>query len=78
MSYEEDREPASLSTTAQNWVEAFALCVISGLMWQRSRVIGPLLQEDYAPAIRGGVPYSKRESVSSPADSPRWTSCAAT
>ncbi|WP_369386223.1 immunity 49 family protein [Streptomyces sp. CG1] len=66
--YEEDREPASLSTTAQTWVEAFAPCVISGLVWQRSRVIGPLLREDYAPAIRDGVPYSKRESVSTPAD----------
>ncbi|MEU6184016.1 immunity 49 family protein [Streptomyces coeruleorubidus] len=66
--YEEDREPACVSTTAQTWVEAFALCVISGLMWQRSRVIGPLLHEDYAPAIRDQVPYSKRESVSTAAD----------
>lgn len=35
---------------------------------RRNRVIGPLLREDYAPAIRDGVPYSKRESVSDPAD----------
>ncbi|THA47848.1 Imm49 family immunity protein [Streptomyces sp. A1136] len=31
-------------------------------------MIGPLLREDYAAAIRDGVPYSKRESVSDPAD----------
>jgi hypothetical protein len=66
--YEEAWEPASPATTAQTWVQAFALCVISGLVWERSRVIGPLLREDYAPAIRDGVPYSKRESVSTAAD----------
>ncbi|MFF3505522.1 hypothetical protein [Streptomyces sp. NPDC003247] len=66
--YEEEREPVSLSTTARTWVEAFALCVVSGLVWQRDRVIGPLLHEDYAPAIRDRVPYSKREPVSAPAD----------
>ncbi|WP_307061142.1 hypothetical protein [Streptomyces sp. B3I8] len=37
-------------------------------MWEHSRVIGPLLSEDYAPAIRDGVPDSKRESVSTAAD----------
>ncbi|MDX3540320.1 Imm49 family immunity protein [Streptomyces sp. MB09-01] len=68
MDYEETWEPASPATTAQTWVRAFALCVISGLAWERSRVIGPLLREDYAPAIRDGVPYSTRESVSAPAD----------
>ncbi|WP_189809921.1 hypothetical protein, partial [Streptomyces toxytricini] len=68
MHYDETWEPASPATTAQTWVKAFALCVISGLVWERSRVIGPLLREDYAPAIRDGVPYSKRESVSTPAD----------
>ncbi|WP_331724203.1 immunity 49 family protein (plasmid) [Streptomyces longwoodensis] len=66
--YEEAWEPASPATTAQTWVQSFALCVISGLVWERSRVIGPLLREDYAPAIRDGVPYSKRESVSTAAD----------
>lgn len=68
MHYEETWEPASPATTAQTWVRAFALCVISGLVWERSRVIGPMLHEDYAPAIHDGVPYSKRESVSTPAD----------
>ncbi|MFE9776420.1 immunity 49 family protein [Streptomyces sp. NPDC005931] len=66
--YEEQWEPALPQTTARTWTDAFAWSVISGLIWQRDRVIGPLLREDYAPAIRDGVPYSKRESVSTAAD----------
>ncbi|MFE5589789.1 immunity 49 family protein [Streptomyces sp. NPDC056549] len=54
--------------TARTWTEAFALCLISGLIRERRRVIGPLLREDYAPAIRSGVPYSRFDSVSEPAD----------
>ncbi|WP_073732424.1 Imm49 family immunity protein [Streptomyces sp. CB02414] len=68
MHNEETREPASPATTAQTWVNAFNLCLISGLVWERDRVIGPLLHEDYAPAIRDGVPHSMRESVSTRAD----------
>ncbi|MGW0208359.1 Imm49 family immunity protein [Streptomyces sp. NPDC003233] len=68
MHYEETWEPASPATTAHTWVQAFALCVISGLVWERDQVIGPLLHKNYAPAIRDGVPYSKRESVSTRAD----------
>ncbi|MEU8976567.1 immunity 49 family protein [Streptomyces monashensis] len=55
-------------TSARTWTDAFAWSVVSGLIWERNRVIGPLLREDYAPAIRDGVPYSRRESVSDPAD----------
>lgn len=66
--YRERCEPAVPATTARTWVQAFALCVASGLIWQRERVIGPLLHEDYAPAVRDGIPYSERESVSAPAD----------
>ncbi|MFI6039219.1 immunity 49 family protein [Streptomyces sp. NPDC051315] len=66
--YEEAWEPPQPMTTARTWTDAFAMAVISGLIWQRDRVIGPMLREDYAPAIRDGVPYSKRESVSDPAD----------
>ncbi|WSK25789.1 immunity 49 family protein (plasmid) [Streptomyces sp. NBC_01298] len=54
--------------TATHWVETFELCLISGLVWEWRRVIGPLLREDYAPAIRSGVPYSPFNSVSQPAD----------
>ncbi|WP_369143595.1 immunity 49 family protein [Streptomyces sp. R44] len=54
--------------TARTWVDTFVLCLISGLAWERRRVIGPLLREDYAPAIRSGVPYSRFDSVSEPAD----------
>jgi hypothetical protein len=66
--YEERWEPTHPGTTARTWIDAFAWSVISGLIWERHRMIGPLLREDYAPAIRDGVPYSKRESVSDPAD----------
>ncbi|MEV6676383.1 immunity 49 family protein [Streptomyces erythrochromogenes] len=54
--------------TATQWIETFELCLISGLVWEWRRVIGGLLREDYAPAIRDGVPYSTFESVSQPAD----------
>ncbi|WP_439680870.1 immunity 49 family protein [Embleya sp. MST-111070] len=54
--------------TASLWVETFELCLISGLLWEWRRVIGLLLREDHAPAIRDGVPYSKFDSVSHPAD----------
>lgn len=54
--------------TAQTWLDAFAMCVVSGLVWEWQRVIGLLLRGDYAPAIRDGVPYSKLNSTSDPAD----------
>ncbi|MFD6555113.1 hypothetical protein [Streptomyces sp. NPDC058398] len=66
--YEEGWELARPVTTARTWTDAFAWAAISGLIWDRDRVVGPLLREDYAPAIRDGVPHSKRESVSDPAD----------
>ncbi|MFD5589334.1 immunity 49 family protein [Streptomyces sp. NPDC127063] len=66
--YDEEWEPLQPATTARTWVTAFAWCVASGLVWEWERVIGLQLREDYAPAIRDGVPYSKRESISDPAD----------
>ncbi|WP_405594030.1 immunity 49 family protein [Streptomyces sp. NBC_01092] len=54
--------------TARTWLDAFALCVVSGAVWEWKRVIGLLLRGDYAPAIRDGVPYSKLTSASAPAD----------
>ncbi|AWW36087.1 immunity 49 family protein [Streptomyces cadmiisoli] len=53
--------------TTVTWVDAFALCVVSGLVREQQRVIGLLLRTDYAPAVRDGVPYSPLESRSSPA-----------
>ncbi|MFJ7049146.1 immunity 49 family protein [Streptomyces sp. NPDC101112] len=58
-----DRAP-----TARAWLDAFELCVVSGLVWEWRRVIGLLLRTDYASEIRKGVPYSPLESVSDPAD----------
>ncbi|MEV6963088.1 immunity 49 family protein [Streptomyces sp. NPDC051207] len=54
--------------TAQTWLDVFALCLVSGLVWDWQRVIGLLLRNDYAPAIRDGVPYSKLTATSDPAD----------
>ncbi|MCX4980175.1 immunity 49 family protein [Streptomyces sp. NBC_00572] len=66
--YDEELAGDHRVPTARTWIDAFALCLISGLAWERRRVIGPLLREDYAPAIREGVPYSVFDSVSEPAD----------
>ncbi|QDO03430.1 hypothetical protein FNV62_51225 [Streptomyces sp. RLB3-17] len=54
--------------TARWWCDTFAMCLVSGLVWERQRAIGLLLRSDYAPAIRDGVPYSKLNSTSDPAD----------
>lgn len=54
--------------TAETWLDAFAMCLVSGLVRDWQRVIGLLLRDDYAPAIREGVPYSKLNSTSDPAD----------
>jgi hypothetical protein len=49
-------------------VDAFALSVISGLVWEQTRMIGPLLKEDYPPMFHSGLPYSPLNSVSDPAE----------
>lgn len=54
--------------TARTWLDAFELCLLSGLVWDWQRVIGLLLRGDFAPAIRAGVPYSRFTPDSHPAD----------
>ncbi|POX56280.1 hypothetical protein C3489_06050 [Streptomyces sp. Ru71] len=54
--------------TARTWLDAFELCLVSGLVWDWQRVIGLLLRGDYGPAVRAGVPYSRFTPVSDPAD----------
>ncbi|MER7690512.1 Imm49 family immunity protein [Streptomyces sp. NPDC097610] len=54
--------------TAGTWVDTFALSVITGLIWEQERMIGPLLKEDYAPMFHSGLPYSPLNSVSDPAE----------
>ncbi|MEI7032516.1 immunity 49 family protein [Streptomyces pratensis] len=54
--------------SAATWLDAFATCLVSGLVWDWQRVIGLLLRSDYAPALHDGVPYTKPESVSHPVD----------
>ncbi|MCX4666542.1 immunity 49 family protein [Streptomyces sp. NBC_01381] len=55
------------ASTARDWLDAFALCVISGMVWEQDRVIGLLLRE-HASTIHDGVPHSKLESESDPAE----------
>lgn len=52
--------------TARTWTDAFATCLIGGLLDDQARMAGPMLEDDIAPQIREGVPYSKLESVSDP------------
>ncbi|CAM5276713.1 Imm49 family immunity protein [Streptomyces fimicarius] len=54
--------------SARTWLDAFAVCLVSGLVLDWQRVIGLLLRNDYAPAIHEGVPYSPLTSASDPAD----------
>jgi hypothetical protein len=54
--------------TARTWLDTFETCCVSGLVWDWERVIGLMLRSDYAPAIRDGVPYSRFDSTSDPAD----------
>ncbi|MFH9060342.1 immunity 49 family protein [Streptomyces coeruleorubidus] len=55
------------ASTARDWLDTFALGVISGVVRERDRVIGLLLR-DHASAIHEGVPYSKLESKSDPGE----------
>ncbi|MER6257059.1 Imm49 family immunity protein [Streptomyces sp. NPDC001584] len=54
--------------TARVWVDTFTLSVITGLLWEPARMIGPLLKTDYAPMFHAGLPYSSLSSVSEPAE----------
>jgi hypothetical protein len=57
-----------LAPTARTWLDAFALCLVSGLVWDWQRAIGLLLRDDYAPAIRDGAQHSKLTPTSDPTD----------
>ncbi|GAA2775776.1 hypothetical protein GCM10010521_62920 [Streptomyces rameus] len=57
-----------LAPASRTWLDAFALCLVSGLVWDWQRVIGLLLRDDYAPAVHDGRPHSKPTPASDPAD----------
>ncbi|MER0481409.1 immunity 49 family protein [Streptomyces sp. Edi2] len=57
-----------LAATARTWLDAFALSVISGMIWEKDLVIGLLLRGDYAPDIHNGLPHSKLQSASDPGE----------
>ncbi|MER7413168.1 MULTISPECIES: immunity 49 family protein [Streptomyces] len=56
------------AASAATWLNAFALAVVSGIIWERERGIGPMLREDYAPDIRNGLPASHLEPQSDPGE----------
>ncbi|GAB3952977.1 immunity 49 family protein [Streptomyces sparsus] len=62
------RDAVDLAPTAWTWVEAFRLCLVSGVLREWDRAIGLMLREEYAPAVRSGLPHSPLDSVSEPAD----------
>ncbi|MEV6731490.1 MULTISPECIES: immunity 49 family protein [unclassified Streptomyces] len=61
-------DPEGQAPTARTWIDTFETCTVSGLVWEWQKVIGLLLRNNYAPAIHDGVPYSKLNSTSDPAD----------
>ncbi|MCI4079039.1 immunity 49 family protein [Streptomyces sp. MMS21 TC-5] len=65
--YDEMRD-ATDTVTARTWVDAFNVCVASGLVWEWERVLGLLLREDYAPMLHKNLPHAERDSFSEPAD----------
>ncbi|MFD7136758.1 Imm49 family immunity protein [Streptomyces sp. NPDC059894] len=67
MDYDEMRD-ATDTVTARTWVEAFDICVASGLVGNWERAFGLLLRGDYAPMLHTNLPHAKRDSVSDPAD----------
>ncbi|MFI6468531.1 immunity 49 family protein [Streptomyces sp. NPDC050538] len=64
----DEMRDATDTVTARTWVEAFDICVVSGLVRDWERVFGLLLREDYAPMLHRDLPHAQRGSVSHPAD----------
>ncbi|MEU6051105.1 immunity 49 family protein [Streptomyces xanthochromogenes] len=56
------------ASAAATWVEAFALSMVTGLLWEQDRMIGPMLADNYAPDLRSGLPCSPLNPVVHPAD----------
>ncbi|WP_416960054.1 immunity 49 family protein [Streptomyces sp. Agncl-13] len=64
----DEMHDATDTVTARTWVDAFDICVSSGLVRDWERVIGLLLRNDFAPALRNSLPHAGRDSVSDSAD----------
>ena len=56
----DEMRDATDTVTARTWVEAFEICVASGLVWDWERVIGLLLREDYARMLHRNLPHAQR------------------
>ncbi|MFH8383372.1 immunity 49 family protein [Kitasatospora sp. NPDC018058] len=60
-------DTVDFAPTADTWIDVFAMCVISGLVWDGSYRCYIVLAENYAPSVRKGLPHSDLTSVSAPA-----------
>lgn len=59
---------SDIDVTVGIWLDAFALCVVSGLVWERRRAIGLMLQDDFAWMVRKAVSRSEPSARSGPAE----------
>ncbi|MEU1350369.1 immunity 49 family protein [Streptomyces sp. NPDC005795] len=64
----DEMHDATDTVTARTLVDAFDISVASGLVRDGERVIGLLLRNDFAPALRNSLPHAGRDSVSEPDD----------
>ncbi|MFE2465916.1 immunity 49 family protein [Streptomyces mirabilis] len=64
----DEMRDATDTVTARTWVEAFDICVASGLVRDWERVFGLLLRQEYAPMLHKNLPCAQRDSISDPAD----------
>ncbi|MDJ0382023.1 Imm49 family immunity protein [Streptomyces sp. G-G2] len=53
---------------ARTWLDAFALCLVSGMLHEDELAIGLVMRHDFAPALYDGVPYSRLDSLSEPGE----------
>ncbi|WP_405443116.1 immunity 49 family protein [Streptomyces avidinii] len=67
LDYDETHD-ATDTVTARTWIDAFDICVVSGLVQDWERVIGLLLRRNFAPALHNNLPHAGRDSVSEPDD----------
>ncbi|MEU6883345.1 immunity 49 family protein [Streptomyces sp. NPDC046712] len=54
--------------TVRGWLDTFATCLVSGLVWDWQRVTGLLLRDDFASEIHKGAPYSEFTPTSEPGE----------
>ncbi|MET2716015.1 immunity 49 family protein [Streptomyces harbinensis] len=64
----DDFTDVSRAPHAGDWLDAFAVCVVSGRFWDWQRAHGLVMRGDYAKELRTGVPYSRYTPEARPAE----------